>query len=165
MRRVGAQSGEHVVVRFIGTPVELYFAAQERVDGLLREFALIAIGNRTGVTEHQVPASLRALVDELESQYGDMAGDIRGAFEDAAAAGESTLDLELAMHPIGIEFSERFAEILDEADEFCRSGDLLTLAMPPDVVAWRRWWFGEVIGQGRERRDPVPYRGTLASEP
>ena len=37
--------------------------------------------------------------------------------------------------------------MLDEADEFCRHSDLLTLATPADLVAFRRWFLGEIIRQ------------------
>src|SRR5438309_369338 len=135
MHRVGPSSGEHIVVRLLGSPVGLFFAAQEHVDGLVREFTLIAFGSRSGVTEHEVPVRLRELVEEVETRYGGFAADIANVFEEAAAAGESTVDLEIAMHPIGVDISAHFAELLDEADDFCRSGDLLTLAAPPEVVA------------------------------
>jgi hypothetical protein len=38
--------------------------------------------------------------------------------------------------------------MLDEVDEFCRQGKhLLTLATPPELVAYRRWYLGEFIAQ------------------
>ena len=165
MHRVGPASGEHIVVRLLGSPVDLFFAAQEGVDGLVREFTLIAFGRQSGVTEHEVPVKLRELVEEVGTRFGGFAADIAGVFERAAAAGETSVDLEIAMHPIGVDISARFAELLDQADEFCRSGDLLTLAAPPEVVAWRRWWFGEVVGQGREGRAPVGYPEAMGHKP
>ena len=36
---------------------------------------------------------------------------------------------------------------LAEADEFCRRGELLTLATPPEYVAFREWFLGEIVRQ------------------
>jgi hypothetical protein len=38
--------------------------------------------------------------------------------------------------------------MLDEADEYCRSGQaLLTLETPPDAKLFRQWYLDEFIGQ------------------
>ncbi len=39
--------------------------------------------------------------------------------------------------------ARRLGDLLDEADEFCRSGHLLTVATQPESVAFRRWYLGE----------------------
>ena len=39
--------------------------------------------------------------------------------------------------------------MLDEADVFCREGELLTLATPADEVAFRRWFLNEFVRQLR----------------
>ena len=48
--------------------------------------------------------------------------------------------------------------MLDETDEFCRDGTLLTLQADDDVVAFRRWYLREVVDQiaGRPAR---PWQG------
>jgi hypothetical protein len=53
--------------------------------------------------------------------------------------------------------TDDITELLDAADEFCRSGDLLTLASSPEVVAWRHWWRNQVVRQVREDADPEPW--------
>ena len=38
--------------------------------------------------------------------------------------------------------------MIDEADDYCRQGEhLLTLASPPDCIAYREWYLGQVVGQ------------------
>ena len=37
--------------------------------------------------------------------------------------------------------------LLVEADDFCREGDLITVAMPPDCRAFREWFLGEFVRQ------------------
>jgi hypothetical protein len=49
------------------------------------------------------------------------------------------------------------AELLDEADEFCRSGQhLLTLATPSHLLEYRRWYLGELAAQ-LEGAPPKPW--------
>jgi hypothetical protein len=50
--------------------------------------------------------------------------------------------------------------MLDEADEFCREGDLLTLATPADQVAFRRWFLGEFVEQ-LGGGAPTPWPGPI----
>jgi hypothetical protein len=50
--------------------------------------------------------------------------------------------------------------MLDETDEFCREGALLTLAPPEDVVAFRRWYLAELVEQVAGR-PAQPWPGDL----
>ncbi len=43
--------------------------------------------------------------------------------------------------------AQELDRMLDEANEFCRSGDLLTLDTPPDVLAFRQWFLAEFVAQ------------------
>jgi hypothetical protein len=55
------------------------------------------------------------------------------------------------------EASLRLQEILDEADAYCLAGThLLTLATPPDLTRFRRWFLEEFINQ-LAGAAPVPY--------
>lgn len=45
------------------------------------------------------------------------------------------------------EGAARLESLLDEADEFCRAGDLLTLAATGEGVAFRRWFLHEFVRQ------------------
>ena len=138
-------------------PVDLYLAAAHHTDELMREFTLIAVGDRSGVTERDVPARLLELVTELRQRYSRTTGDIRMRFEAAAARGDTTIDQELPADDTAVDITVRMTDILDAADEFCRSGDLLTLETAPEVVAWRRWWRDQVVGQVRGGADPTPW--------
>jgi hypothetical protein len=46
---------------------------------------------------------------------------------------------------------------LAEASEFCRRGELLTLATPPEYVAFREWFLDEIARQ-LGRNPPTPRR-------
>jgi hypothetical protein len=143
-------------VKLLGAPVDLYFEASRHMGEIAREFALISFGDRSGVNE-RVPDRLLALVAELRGPRRRSADAIRLQFEDAARAGLKTIDIEVPADDTAVEITERITALLDAADEFCRSGDLLTLAASPEVVAWRHWWRDQFIGQVREGASPRPW--------
>jgi len=143
-------------VRLIGVPVDLYFEASRHMGEIVREFALISFGERSGMNEH-VPDRLLELADQLRKRYAHGADAIRSQFEDAARAGEETVDVELPADDTAVAITVDITELLDAADEFCHSGDLLTLASPPSVVAWRHWWRDQVVHQTRDGAEPVPW--------
>jgi hypothetical protein len=144
------------IVRLPGVPVDLYLEASRHMTEIVREFALISFGDRSGVTE-RVPDRLLALVENLRKHYATQTDAIRSQFEEAAAAGRSTVDVELPADEATVELTEDITELLDAADEFCRSGDLLTLASSPKVVAWRHWWRDQVVGQTRQGINPSQF--------
>jgi hypothetical protein len=143
-------------VKLLGVPVDLYLEASRHMGEIVREFALISFGERSGVNE-RVPAGLLALVDDLRKRYASDAGAIRSRIEEAATAGEDAVDLEIPGDETAAEMTERITELLDAADDFCRSGDLLTLAAPPQVVAWRHWWRDQVVSQIHDGAEPRPW--------
>jgi hypothetical protein len=52
--------------------------------------------------------------------------------------------------------------MLDDADEYCREGrHLLTLATPPDLLAYRRWYLQQFVDQARGR-PATPWDGPLS---
>jgi len=140
-------------VKLLGAPVDLYFEASRHMGEIAREFMLISLGERSGVNE-RVPGRLLELVAELRGPRRRDADAIRQQFEQAALAGRDTIDLEVPADETVAGITERITELLDAADEFCRSGDLLTLASSPEVVAWRHWWRDQVLGQVREGASP-----------
>src|SRR5438270_3463105 len=103
-------------VRLIGVPVDLYLRAANHQAELAREFALIAFGDKSGMTTHEVPTRLLDIVDELRHRYGRPSDDIRALFEHAAARGERTVDLELPDDDVVADLTERVTAILDDAD-------------------------------------------------
>ena len=143
-------------VRLSGVPVDLYVEAQRHMGEIVREFALISFGERSGVNE-RVPARLLELVDDLRKRYRNDADAIRSQIEAAARSGASTADVEFPADETAVEITESLTDLLDAADEFCHSGDLLTLGAPPEVVAWRHWWRDEVVRQVREDAEPQPW--------
>lgn len=129
---------ELVTVRILGLPLDVMQRSAEHSDELLREFALI----REEGSDH-VPARLLALIEELRSRFGSFSEGPRQAMQEAWERGEQTIDLSYQV-PAGVAAAARqLGALLDEADEFCRTGDLLTLATQPQGVAFRHWYLDE----------------------
>ena len=129
---------ELVTVRILGMPLDVMQRSAEHSDELLREFALI----REEGADH-VPARLLALIEELRSRFGSFSEGPRQAMQEAWERGEQTIDLSYEV-PAGVAAAARqLGALLDEADEFCRTGDLLTLATQPQGVAFRHWYLDE----------------------
>ena len=143
-------------VKLVGVPVDLYFEASRHMGEITREFTVISMGDRMGINE-RVPAQLLELADQLRKRYRTDVDAIRAQFDEAAAEGRATLEVELPADETTAQLTEEITDLLDAADEFCRSGDLLTLASPPDVVAWRHWWRDQVVGQIREGAAPARF--------
>lgn len=147
---------ELVDVILLNFPLEVYLQAQEHADGLLREFTLIAQDRASG-NAHTVPARLLAIVDELSAQFAGVSSGPEAERDAAIDRGEHSIDLHYRVPHTAADASRHLLSILDEADAYCRSGDhLLSLATPPQELAFRRWFLGEFIDQ-LAGVDPYPW--------
>jgi hypothetical protein len=132
-------------VRILGIPLPLIDRARQHQESLEREFRLIALSDPDD-TSH-VTARLLALVAELEDRFGSFSRTQTAELDAALARGDATIDLEFLVPEAAQAASWRLSDLLDEADEYCRDGELLTLATPDDCVELRRWYLGEFVTQ------------------
>lgn len=139
---MSAASPALVNVRIVGLPLDVYQRSSEHSDELLREFALVREEN----SDH-VPSRLLALIDELNARFSAFTQAPTAALHDALERGESTVDLTYDVPPEVAEGAVQLGSLLDETDDFCRSGDLLTLATGPESLAFRRWFLDEFVRQ------------------
>jgi hypothetical protein len=129
-------------------PVPLWARTQEHIDELLREFTLIAAQLHDGSGASEVPVRLVRLIEELTGQYGGLNTDQENHLAEAAAGGVPEIDLVYQVPPEGSEAARRLQVMLDEADAYCQAGrHLLTLASPPDLARFRRWFLEEFVNQ------------------
>ena len=142
----------------VGYPVRLGAVHQEHLDEVLREFQLLAL-SRPEVKE-QVPGRLLELVDVLTTRYGADVEPARRAREQALRRGDDTVDLRYPAVPDAPRLVATWRDVMVEVDEFCRTGDLLSLATPPGVVALRHWVAEEFLRQS-DGRPPTPWSGPL----
>ena len=135
-----------VEVRLVGLPVVAWRRASEHGDELLREFALIA--EQEPAERGDVPRRLVALTEDVGRRYRPFTAPTRAVLEAAAERSEASLDVT---YRVPAEVGRAAAELdalLDEAEDYCRSGEaLLTVAAPPDALAFRRWALGEFARQ------------------
>lgn len=141
----------------MGAPVRVWVNTSERHQDLVREFTLMQFGHEGG---QSVPSRLLDLSEQLTGKYSGLS-EANNARRDAAlAAGEDRIDLE---YHVPVEVREpciQLLDLLDEADDYCRADQLLTLATPPSQVAFRRWYLGEFIAQ-IDGLPPQPWTGPM----
>ncbi len=134
-------------------PVEVHRRAAEHQEGLRRELSFVEHAQAADA----VPARLQALTAELAERYGGLTQAQTERMTAAMESGEESIDLEYDLPADVADAALHLAELLDELDQFCRDGDLLTLVTPPDLLAYRRWFLGEFVAQVREGRAPQPW--------
>lgn len=143
-------AGELGTVRLLDLPVQLWAASQEHHDELMREFALMTVGEADTETVHApVPHRLLRLVGELTRRFSGSSDAQREQLFAAAVRGDEVVDELAYVLPVAAgPACDELARMLDEADAYCRDGEhLLTLATPDEVRAFRAWYLGEVVRQ------------------
>lgn len=148
-------------VHLLGLPVEIHRRAEEHHEALRRELAFVEHAQAADAA----PARLEALTAELAGRYSSFTAASNERLAAASAAGEPTIDLDYEVPPDIVEATVHLSALLDELDELCREGALLTLVTPPDLLAYRRWVFGEFVGQIRDGRAPRPWSRPSESPP
>ena len=135
-------AGEIRLVRLLEFPVDVYRRAAEHNDELMREFALV----REDGSDH-VPARLLALTEELRARFGAFTAGPSSALQDALSRGDTTIDLQYRVPAMVRDAALQLDRLLDEADAFCRAGELLTLATDAEGLVFRRWFLEEFVRQ------------------
>lgn len=131
-----------VTVRLLEVPVALRFRSLELGEGLVREMTLLAMRDDD---QSHVPRQLVDLAAEVTATYGPSTAAQAAELESARATGLTVLpEVVYRVPPQTADVVRRIATTLDEVEEYCRAGEyLLTMASPPDVVAYRQWSMNE----------------------
>ncbi len=143
-----------VEVRLLALDLADLHHAEAHHDELFREFALIAASVPS--PDHELPGQLLALIADLTSQFAGFTSGPQAELATAAERGDQQVDVAYQVPRHIDEAVTRFAELLTAADDYCRHGDLLTLAPPPEAVAFRNWYLGEFVAQARGS-NPTPW--------
>jgi anti-sigma B factor antagonist len=130
---------------------------------LMRELALVHAADETGTA----PARLLWLSHHLDDQYAAFNAEPRETLQRAIEGDQSHIDMTYEVPAHAAEAAAELGAALDEVDEYCRQGDLLTLVTPAEALAFRRWLLGEFVAQIRDGADPQPWSDELVagSEP
>jgi anti-sigma regulatory factor (Ser/Thr protein kinase) len=142
-------------VRFVGVPVDAYLELQAHNDALFRELELISIelaAQEDGAVTGSSPPD--DLVDQLYSQFRGQRDSYRDAVASAQADGRQTVDLATSVPPAAVGAARAYLELLEQADELCRTGVLLTPEPPARVRALRRWFVDQMAAQLLEGAAP-----------
>jgi anti-sigma regulatory factor (Ser/Thr protein kinase) len=140
---------------FVGVPVEGYLELQAHNDALFRELELVSIELEAG-DDADTPGPLADLVDQLYRRFRGQRDSYRDVVAAAQARGEPTVELETAASPDSVAMARSYLELLEQADELCRTGILLTPEPPPQVKALRRWFVEQMAAQLLDGHPPTP---------
>jgi anti-sigma B factor antagonist len=144
---------ELFVVELRDMPLATLGRAQDHNLTLVRELALVHTADERGVA----PARLLWLSQHLDQRYAAFNDAPRERLQHAIEGDESHIDVRYEVPAHAAEAASELGAALDEVDEYCRTGDLLTLVTPPEALAFRRWLLGEFVAQIRNGADPTPW--------
>jgi len=155
-------------MRLLQVPLVLRERSRQHGAELLREMELISLGRAAGTTQHELPQRLLELAQELERLYGPYVAANTDELDKALDRGDETMaEVVYRLPRASLALVKHVDDILREVDDYLRAGqELLTLAPPADVVAYREWVSSEIQRQAAGE-PPTPWpvfleRGGLA---
>src|SRR3954453_9203022 len=141
------------VVELRGLPVDIHRRAEGHSLTLQRELALVHAADERGTAAER----LLWLSEELSQRYAAFGAEPREVVRAAPSDQAASVDVRYEVPAHAAEAALELGTVLDEVDEFCRTGGLLTLVATPEVQAYRRWFLGQFVAQIREGAPPVPW--------
>ena len=152
------QHTEHAVeVRLLRLPVAVLVAARERHDSLLRECALLAA---EGGCCPGIPVRFQELVMTLGVRYGAARPRPDAVIEEAQEHGRDCIDVTYRVPPEVVSAAAELERLMDEADELCVAGLLLTLPRSALELQFSRWYLTQIRRQVAGE-PPQPWDGPL----
>ena len=127
-------------VRLLNVPVRLMAASRQHHDDLMHEFAVLAVSIED---RSSVPSRMLDLIDTLGTRYGRAADRPDAAVDEAIAAGKDSIDLTYEVPAHVVDAADALERMMDEADEFCRQEQMLTLARSDVQQRLATWYLNE----------------------
>lgn len=145
-----------VPIRLANYPIALANRARRHYEAIQREFALIHFSDEA--TRASLPARLLDVAELTRNKLasGQIVED--DLLTRAIERGDGHVTVDLRMPRSSGESMAMLSELLVQADDFCREGDLITVAMPPDCRAFREWFLSEFVLQ-IAGEPPTPWTG------
>lgn len=142
-------------IHIASVPTARLVAAKSHVEDLVRDLTLVAEEHARDTAEPTGPVALANRLQEQLAQLGPMRHALHRIALHARTADldQTPIDLDLAPHLA--EAVDAYRDALDEADVYCRSGELLVTSSASDNARFRRWYLTEIAHQLRAR--PVGY--------
>jgi len=155
MTQPGEINGQAVLRDY---PLRLWAQQQEHTHELLREFTLLLLGKESRQTTTEAPAQLVALNETFNRDHGPLIDRLNTERQAAFNAGADRMDSAVPMLPNVGALLDQVRDVLTAVDEYCRRGDMLALARPPELVALYDWTSREILAQ-QAGADPSPWPG------
>jgi hypothetical protein len=161
-------STDLLTVRVLRMPLAVSARSTQHFEELMREFALITLDTErdreSTDSMRPVPERLLDVVAELTNEFAVFTTAVTAQREEAAARGDAEVDLIYHMPPSTADAVRQLEALLEEVDDFCRTGQhLITLATPPESLAFRQWYLNEFIAQMERDEPPVPWPDYVAA--
>lgn len=145
-----------VRVTLLQVPVALWQSASAHMEAVQREFDIVSADLGTD----SVPHRLVQLVQDIDVRFGRFGESTTAELQAAALRGEDRIDLVFDVPADIAEATSALSDMMDMVDQFCREGEkLLTLAAPPEDVAFRKWLLGEFSRQIEAGLAPTAWPG------
>lgn len=144
---------ELVVVELLRLPLAALKVARDHNLTLQRELALVHAADESGVA----PARLLWLSQHLAERYAAFNTAPHQTLQKAIAGDETHVDVRYEVPAHAAAAAAELDAALDEVDDYCRNGDLLTLVTPAEALSFRRWFIGEFIAQIQHGARPTPW--------
>ena len=139
-------------------PLRLWTRSRQHSDEVMREFTLMLDGERSGQTSLDTPQALVDLAAMVTTQYGPLLDRLYAGREAALAQGLDRMDSEMPLVPGTPELLGRIRQVMDDVDEYCRSGELLTLERSEVDRRLFDWTLSELVAQ-YGGAGPTPWPG------
>jgi hypothetical protein len=144
-------------VRLERVPVRVLEATRRHHDELMHEFSVLAVQEKHA---DDVPKRMLELIDTLGRQYASTSDQSDAQVEAAIARGDVTVDVIYEVPANVVEAANRLAALMEEADEFCKREQMLTLQRPQIAKDFAEWYLEEFRRQ-IAGEPPRPWDGPL----
>lgn len=137
-------------------PLEIWDESRRWFEGLLREFEVISseVGDAT-------PRQVLSFVAATTETFGRFSEPASEMMQQAFDLGQETADIELSLPAEAAPAARELWQTILRANDFCRSGVLLTLELSALVLDFIRWYLDEIGGQ-LEGKAPTPWTSPRA---
>lgn len=138
-------------VRLLNMPVRLLASGRQHHDELMHEFAVLAVSLED---RDAVPVRMLEMIDMLGTRYGRAADRPDTLVDEAIARGDDIIDLTYQVPTHVVDAADALERMMDEADEFCRNEQMLTLGRSDVQKRFAKWYLEEFRRQvaGEEAR-------------
>lgn len=136
-------------------PLRLWAEQQEHTEELLREFALLLIGEHD---RGHAPTQLVELAQMFQDRFGPLLDQLTATRQAAYDAGLDRMDSQVPLIAGLAALLAQVDVVLAAVDDYCHRGNLLALARTPDQVAFYVWSTSELLAQSAGA-EPTPWPG------